>query len=230
MAEKRVDRRIRRTKRLLRQALAELMNEKEFKDITVKEITERADLNRGTFYFHYTDTYDLKDKIENELVDVFRESLDSYQPTEDNGFGARIHSGELVYYPDTVPRHHRREPALQADARAGGHDLPRSGHACAGRRRPRAQIYLPFPGKRHCGYDCDVAGAGEGRLFGRDLPRGGRFDLPGFPGRGALTGRQRTGFPVRCLFRLFDDVVDGVCGIMRNGTDGAGGGVCGARD
>ena len=43
------DRRIRRTKKLLKQALAQLMDEKEFKDITVKDITERADLNRGTF-------------------------------------------------------------------------------------------------------------------------------------------------------------------------------------
>ena len=97
MAEKRVDRRIRRTKRLLRQALAELMNEKEFKDITVKEITERADLNRGTFYFHYTDTYDLKDKIENELIDVFRENLDSYQPTEDNHSVQDIAASVLGY-------------------------------------------------------------------------------------------------------------------------------------
>ena len=64
MAAQKEDRRIRRTKRLLRQALAELMNEKDFKDITVKEITDRADLNRGTFYFHYTDTYDLREKIE----------------------------------------------------------------------------------------------------------------------------------------------------------------------
>ena len=84
MAEQKEDRRIRRTKRLLRQALAELMNEKEFKDITVKEITERADLNRGTFYFHYTDTYDLREKIEDELSDSFREVLSSYHPTPEN--------------------------------------------------------------------------------------------------------------------------------------------------
>ena len=44
MAAQKEDRRIRRTKRLLRQALAEIMNEKDFKDITVKEITDRADL------------------------------------------------------------------------------------------------------------------------------------------------------------------------------------------
>ena len=80
MAAQKEDRRIRRTKRLLRQALAELMNEKDFKDITVKEITDRADLNRGTFYFHYTDTYDLREKIEDELVQEFQEVLSSYQP------------------------------------------------------------------------------------------------------------------------------------------------------
>ena len=62
------DRRIRRTKKLLKQALAQLMDEKEFKDITVRDITERADLNRGTFYLHYTDTYDILNKIENEIL------------------------------------------------------------------------------------------------------------------------------------------------------------------
>ena len=40
------DRRVRRTKQLIKQSLIELMHEKPFKDITVKDITERADLNR----------------------------------------------------------------------------------------------------------------------------------------------------------------------------------------
>ena len=53
------DRRVRRTKQLIKQSLIELMHEKPFKDITVKDITERADLNRGTFYLHYVDIYDL---------------------------------------------------------------------------------------------------------------------------------------------------------------------------
>ncbi|MDO4925716.1 MAG: TetR/AcrR family transcriptional regulator [Turicibacter sp.] len=53
------DRRVRRTKQLIKQSLIELMHEKEFKEITVKDITERADLNRGTFYLHYVDIYDL---------------------------------------------------------------------------------------------------------------------------------------------------------------------------
>ena len=97
MAAQKEDRRIRRTKRLLRQALAELMNEKEFKDITVKEITDRADLNRGTFYFHYTDTYDLREKIEDELVNDFKEVLASYSPTVQN-YSARLMLEQAVHY------------------------------------------------------------------------------------------------------------------------------------
>lgn len=50
------DRRIRRTQRLLKESLAELMSEKSFNNITIKDITEKADLNRGTFYLHYTNS------------------------------------------------------------------------------------------------------------------------------------------------------------------------------
>lgn len=78
------DRRVRRTKKLLRESLAELMDEKEFKDITVKEITDRADLNRGTFYLHYKDTYDLLEKIEDDLIHTFEILIEEYHPTENN--------------------------------------------------------------------------------------------------------------------------------------------------
>lgn len=53
------DRRVTRTRQALRQALLELMNEKEFKGITVEEITDRADLGRTTFYLHYRAKEDL---------------------------------------------------------------------------------------------------------------------------------------------------------------------------
>lgn len=84
MLNKPEDRRIRRTRKLLRQGLAELMNEKDFKDITVKEITDRVDLNRGTFYLHYRDTYDLLEKVENELIETFESLIENYHPTEEN--------------------------------------------------------------------------------------------------------------------------------------------------
>jgi AcrR family transcriptional regulator len=48
-----LDRRVRRTRRLLRAALFELMGEKGYETLTIQEITDRADLNRATFYLHY---------------------------------------------------------------------------------------------------------------------------------------------------------------------------------
>ena len=72
------DRRIRKTKQVLRQSFASLLAEKPLEDITVKELTERADINRGTFYCHYKDIYDLKDQIERELFDEFVAVIDGY--------------------------------------------------------------------------------------------------------------------------------------------------------
>ncbi len=79
MGAEKTDRRIRRTRRMLKQGLAELMREKDFKDITVKDITERMDLNRGTFYLHYVDTYDLLEKLENETLSDFQSMIDAHR-------------------------------------------------------------------------------------------------------------------------------------------------------
>ena len=70
------DRRIRRTKALLQQGLIQLMETKEIKDISVRELSELADLNRGTFYLHYTDIYDMLWQMEDELFLEFNEILD----------------------------------------------------------------------------------------------------------------------------------------------------------
>ncbi len=48
-----MDRRVRRTRKLLGKALLELVQEKKFEQITIQDITDRADLNRATFYLHY---------------------------------------------------------------------------------------------------------------------------------------------------------------------------------
>lgn len=54
-----VDRRIQRTRQALQNAFLELTREKEYDDISVEEITERANVGRATFYLHYTDKEDL---------------------------------------------------------------------------------------------------------------------------------------------------------------------------
>ena len=68
-----IDRRVRKTRRQLRECLISLLKEKKVQDITVRELTDMADLNRGTFYLHYKDVFDLLEKTEAELQDEFNQ-------------------------------------------------------------------------------------------------------------------------------------------------------------
>lgn len=65
--EKKTDRRVRKTKAQLRAGLAKLMQTKSIKEITVKELVDEVDINRSTFYLHYTDIYQMLESIEDEL-------------------------------------------------------------------------------------------------------------------------------------------------------------------
>ena len=62
------DRRIIKTKKKLKDTLVKLIQEKTIDKITVKELVEQADLNRGTFYFHYKDIYNFLETIETEAL------------------------------------------------------------------------------------------------------------------------------------------------------------------
>ena len=75
---KETDRRVRKTRALLRRSLAELLCEKSIREITVKELVERADINRSTFYLHYSDVYDMMEKIENGLVDDIEKLIEAH--------------------------------------------------------------------------------------------------------------------------------------------------------
>jgi AcrR family transcriptional regulator len=75
MADSKTDRRIIRTKRMIRDALTELMEKKGFEGITVRDLTEKADINRGTFYLHYRDKYDLLEQSENEILQELQEVI-----------------------------------------------------------------------------------------------------------------------------------------------------------
>lgn len=66
MGEKQ-DRRILRTKHEIKEAFISLLEEKSFDSITVRDLTERANINRGTFYLHYLDKFDLLEKCEEEI-------------------------------------------------------------------------------------------------------------------------------------------------------------------
>lgn len=61
-------------------ALIQLMAEKDFEKITINEIAERADVNRGTIYSHYADKYDLMDKC---LAAQLQQLIESCSAVED---------------------------------------------------------------------------------------------------------------------------------------------------
>lgn len=63
-----MDLRVKKTKRAIRSAFYELIKEKPLEKITVKEIAERAEINKTTFYAHYETVYDLVDQLEQEAV------------------------------------------------------------------------------------------------------------------------------------------------------------------
>ncbi|WP_145946341.1 MULTISPECIES: TetR/AcrR family transcriptional regulator [Paenibacillus] len=83
------DRRIVRTRLVIRDALTELIEEKGFEAVSVKDITTRANINRGTFYLHYRDKFDLLEQSEAEVIEgiiaiitkATSEDLETYRET-----------------------------------------------------------------------------------------------------------------------------------------------------
>lgn len=74
--EKKLNRRTRMTKLLLKASLIELLQSKSLHHITIKEICENADLNRSTFYLHYTDQYALLAEIEQDVAEQTKNYLE----------------------------------------------------------------------------------------------------------------------------------------------------------
>ena len=66
---------VRNTKAKLQEGLLSLLREKPINEITVKELTELTDMNRGTFYFHYTDIYDMLREMEDAFFRDFSDTL-----------------------------------------------------------------------------------------------------------------------------------------------------------
>lgn len=64
-----------RSRRLIRESLISLLKEKDISKITVKDIVDRADLNRATFYAHYPDVRGVMEEFENETIYRLREIL-----------------------------------------------------------------------------------------------------------------------------------------------------------
>lgn len=69
------NRKVKYTRRVIKEAYCNLLKEKPIDKISVAEICTLADVHRGTFYQHYHDIYDLQEKIEDELMEKFDEMM-----------------------------------------------------------------------------------------------------------------------------------------------------------
>jgi len=120
--KRREDRRIQRTRQVLQQAFMDVMREKgeattSFREIekrftatSIQEITERANVNRGTFYLHFTDKYMLADAVAREQ---FRQQLAIVLPPEPRWDKRTLHL--LVQAMLNILEekyHHQHQPSL----------------------------------------------------------------------------------------------------------------------
>lgn len=69
----------RKTKQLIQTSFIHILEEKPFDSITVGDITKTAQINRGTFYLHYQDKFDLLDRIEQQLFEDLGNHIDELQ-------------------------------------------------------------------------------------------------------------------------------------------------------
>jgi AcrR family transcriptional regulator len=105
-APKGVDRRVERTRQMLRQAFLQIAREKDLASVSVQDIVERANVSRGTFYAHYADKYAL---VETIVREEFRRALSILPPTSEwtrDTFRQLIQI-VLDYYQAISQTHHR---------------------------------------------------------------------------------------------------------------------------
>jgi AcrR family transcriptional regulator len=69
----------RKTKQLIQTSFIQILENKSFESITVGDITKTAQINRGTFYLHYKDKFDLLDQIEQQLFEDLGNHIDELQ-------------------------------------------------------------------------------------------------------------------------------------------------------
>ncbi|ULT54501.1 TetR/AcrR family transcriptional regulator [Neobacillus drentensis] len=77
-----VDRRIAKSQEAIKKALIEQMAEKNFDDITIQDISDHANVSRGTIYLHYMDKFDLLDKLIEEHINKMGEICEATSAAE----------------------------------------------------------------------------------------------------------------------------------------------------
>ena len=104
-----MDRRVKRTKKILYEALLTLMQNKAINKITVKELTELADINRKTFYLHYTDIFDMIDQIKENILLEFNDIISKHKFTSETKEDLYLLLNEIIifkyiWFPPSYPK------------------------------------------------------------------------------------------------------------------------------
>lgn len=68
-----------RSRKMIREAFLELLKEKDIHKITVTDVVKKADLNRSTFYAHYSDIRAITEEMENEVIEKMMELLKKFE-------------------------------------------------------------------------------------------------------------------------------------------------------
>ncbi|QGG56992.1 TetR/AcrR family transcriptional regulator [Paenibacillus sp. B01] len=96
--EDRLDRRSKRTREALQQAYVRLLREKKASAVTIQDIAEAADYNRGTFYNHYPGKEELLAEIRSEFLRRFSELLLAPYPDRSGVEAAEIYPSSLMLF------------------------------------------------------------------------------------------------------------------------------------
>ena len=81
--ERKEDRRVTMTKRMMKDAFTEMLKETDIYHISVRELCQRADVNRTTFYKYYANQFDLLDDMEKDLLNMIEKTIE--EDEEKNG-------------------------------------------------------------------------------------------------------------------------------------------------
>ncbi len=102
MTTDRLDQRVRLTRQLLKNALVQLMQEQHISKISIRALCEVADINRSTFYAHYTDPYDLLEQAQQEALANLTGYLNKQDLDENHPISVQVLTKVLDYVKENV--------------------------------------------------------------------------------------------------------------------------------
>ena len=96
------DRRPQKTKRALKNVLVDLLQTRDLQTISIKEITDLADISRGTFYLHFDDIFALYQSIEFDVIENITQIIQTKVPIQDEDELDKIIGSIFEYLTDHI--------------------------------------------------------------------------------------------------------------------------------